>query len=68
MLFFVTEVPDVPTNFTNGSYGSRWVVLEWILGFDGNSAVLSFCVRVTQQSSEESRVLTIEVNASDANR
>ena len=68
MLFFVTEVSDVPTDFTNGPYGSRWVSLEWTLGFDGNSAVLSFLVRITQQNTGESRVLEIEVTTQDTNR
>ena len=71
MYYFVvviTEVPDVPINFTNGSYGSRWVTLEWTLGFDGNSAVLSFRVNVTQQSTGESRILEIEVTTQDTNR
>ena len=58
----------MPTNFANGPYGSRWVSLEWALGFDGNSAVLSFRVRITRQSSEESRVLEIEVTSRDTNR
>ena len=68
MLCIVTEVPDVPTNFRNGSHGSRWVSLEWTLGFDGNSAVLSFIVQVTQQNSEISSVLEIEVTTLDPSR
>ena len=67
MFCIITEVPDVPTNFTNGSYGSRWVSLEWTFGFDGNSAVLSFRVRI-RQSSEEPRVLPIQVTRQDMNR
>ena len=57
----------MPTSFTNGPYGSRWVSLEWTFGFDGNSAVLSFGVRI-RQSSEEPRVLSIQVTRQDMNR
>ena len=56
----------MPTNFTNGPNGSKWVSLEWVLGF---GAVLSFRVCITRQSSEESRVLEIEVTSrGDTNR
>ena len=68
VLCIETEVPDVLNNFTIGSYGSRWVSLEWILGFDGNSAILSFRVNITRQSTQESRVLEIEVTTPDTNR
>ena len=58
----------MPTNVTNGPYGSRWVSLEWTFGFDGKSAVLSFRVRITRQSSGESRVHQIKVTRQDTNR
>ena len=68
MFCIITEVPDVPISFMNGPYGSRWVSLEWTFGFDGNSAVLSFRVRITRQSSEESRIYQIQITRQDTNR
>ena len=63
-----TEVPDAPTNFTTGGFGSRWVSLEWMLGFGGNSDLLSLLVRVTRQRMVELRVLEIAVTSQDINR
>ena len=63
-----TEVPDVPTDFTNGTFGSRWVSLEWRLGFNGNSDLLSLRVRITPQSVGESRVLNIPVTTQNMSR
>ena len=44
-----------------GDYGSRWVLLEWTPGFDGNSEILSLRVHVARQSSEESNILNSPV-------
>ena len=66
--FPFTEVPDVPTSFTNGAFASRWVALQWMLGFDGNSDLLTLRVRVTRQISGESRVLEIVIGSQDINR
>ena len=37
-------------NFTISLYGARWVALEWVFGFDGNSDIISFRVRVIQEN------------------
>ena len=58
----------MPTNFTTGGFGSRWVSLEWMLGFGGNSDLLSLLVRVTRQRMVELRVLEIAVTSQDINR
>ena len=63
-----TEVPDVPTDFTNGTFGSRWVSLEWRLGFNGNSDLQYLRVHITSQSAGESRVLNIAVTTQDMNK
>ena len=58
----------MPTDFTNGTFGSRWVSLEWRLGFNGNSPLQSLHVRITLQSVGEPRVLNIAVTTQDMNR
>ena len=58
----------MPTDFTNGTFGSRWVLLEWRLGFNGSSPLLFLHVHITRQSAGESSVLNIAVTTQDMNR
>ena len=57
----------MPTAFTNGRVGSRWVLLEWRLEFSGNSDLLFLRVHITQQSVGEPRVLNIAVTTQNMN-
>ena len=58
----------MPTDFTSGTFGSRWVSLEWRLGFNGNSLLQYLRVNITRQSAGEPRVLNIAVDTQDINR
>ena len=37
-----TELPDPPINIAISQYGSRWVLLTWMAGFNGNKPISSF--------------------------
>jgi len=52
----------MPINFSINDLGSRWVYLQWIPAFDGNSLVLYFRIQVTRKNTEESRVIQDVVN------
>ena len=63
-----TEVPDAVTNFRSDSVGARWVSLMWTPGFNGNSDLLTLQVLITQPSSEDTRLLKVDITRQDMNR
>ena len=52
-------------DLSSGARGARWVVLDWALGFDGNSDIISLRIRIIQG---DSRTLEIPVSRPDTNR
>ena len=63
-----TEVPDVVTNFGSDSVGARWVSLTWTPGFNGNRDLHTLQVLITQPSSEDTRLLVVDITRQDMNR
>ncbi|KAL9951225.1 hypothetical protein ACROYT_G043849 [Oculina patagonica] len=48
MVFNTTVVPDPPLNVTVDSKSSRVVTISWMAGFNGNSAIQNYTVKISE--------------------
>ena len=50
MVFNSAVAPDPPFNVTVDSKSSRVVNISWMAGFDGNSAILNYTVKISEDN------------------
>ena len=62
IIFYHTlERPDRIENVTVQDMGSRWVLIEWIVPYNGNSGIMGYIVYIRNVRSEA--IFTVDVSS-----
>ena len=63
MYYYTLERPDRIKNVTVQDTGSRWVLIEWIVPYDGNSNIMRYIVTIKNVQSDTIFTVAISSNS-----